>query len=1272
MPISSLHHAKSNGTSLFAVLSLNILQSLDEDKIQKLADLNIYSIGDLLHYKPILHSQILMAISNREIGHDIELEQYLSNTFVNTPLSQIPDLKVSSIINVSSTDENILNTAFNVIKIRDLAQFQPFIEAQMYLNDDQEVFNEPASAPEDLMPKIIGSTSTIARFNNFIKDDELVLNTKFTISNPADGANAELYNIFHTKYPKLAFGLIAGFKQEWVNMGTHLGEVIHSLALAPGESVNIVKIDWYRRESSRRSENTIVDEKLSSNLVHTRALNEVVKTTAREHLFGETSLDAATKNSGFGLTASAASASSESGSISGDLGILGIPLKIVGSFIKSVAGAIGISAVYSKNKQTGTLTSTSDGLREVVGSLQQNINEATVQNSSNVRSLYSTVIVTDQQQETENINTRTVTNYNHSHALTIQYYEVLQRYEIINKLEKWEPIVFVPFKPIDFNIDIIKKYWFILKGPIKENFSEKYEIYNQFITNFSGTNPEFDLNGNIVVEKIKFNLSGYSSGPYIHYSFGQSFTAQEPQRHIEVSINQPAIVSKLVVNSPSDIITNRPLSDFDTLNMGWSPPMSPKTPTNSNSQCSIHINLEFTLKDEESRSTVVTMSYSRTMSYLELYQMSFSPILIKNNLEVEIRNQLDNLSNITNTDLQEEIIQHFTHNKYAYTRFLLSSIESDQLIDIIESISWMANGTNFNLTNYIHPSPLAISENYLMFSPRKMPKEYRGDLIWQKISSLNSLLSEYKKSNANRIKDTVFLPTAGVFAEAILGRSNASEFVDPRRFWNWQDSPIPFSAPQIAALQAGNHVVSDSSSELIPNIPASNLNIINPPQYPLPNALASAFQAVQNGNMFRDMAGSANLGSILGNLANLANNTATLAGNLSGQAAENALNGAIELGKQVAGMVNKAEENWGSMNSIVARPPQNPTEKAGLLNTIEDVNKRNPKNENYTPKEKAVLVSQGFDYDSLIASNDPNFSTPQNINTCSNFFDYNLQGGLRFPMEIEISKTNRVFLTINSSNFSIDYCFSPTISMEEKYVFISIMNSHLNDLAFIGEPSKKIINLINTSRYVLSFDTTRSSDSLWLNTPLKATGDKFKQSEFATSFLEINRVKIEQCKRKIAKIADSISKQSGIQVGFLETELRLSGLYVEILHIMQYELEYELETYYQRNGYPDYYIPEIIWESPEAFGKMYGYQPNETRSMNLLNEQIRAIINFRLNKGITLDANVLRPIECARKYWLNKNITVQNLADCGIIFDPENEQLITNYNLNPNDCYCSI
>ncbi|MBK8703971.1 MAG: hypothetical protein IPN33_10325 [Saprospiraceae bacterium] len=100
------------------------------------------------------------------------------------------------------------------------------------------------------------------------------------------------------------------------------------------------------------------------------------------------------------------------------------------------------------------------------------------------------------------------------------------------------------------------------------------------------------------------------------------------------------------------------------------------------------------------------------------------------------------------------------------------------------------------------------------------------------------------------MQDTVYLPTAGVFAEAILGRANASEYVNPRRFWNWQDSPIPHLAPQIAAITAGNHTVTDPSGVLTPNVPTSNLNIINPPQYPLTTSLDNALLAVQNGNMF--------------------------------------------------------------------------------------------------------------------------------------------------------------------------------------------------------------------------------------------------------------------------------------------------------------------------------------------------------------------------------------------------------------------------------------
>ena len=54
------------------------------------------------------------------------------------------------------------------------------------------------------------------------------------------------------------------------------------------------------------------------------------------------------------------------------------------------------------------------------------------------------------------------------------------------------------------------------------------------------------------------------------------------------------------------------------------------------------------------------------------------------------------------------------------------------------------------------------------------------------------------------------VPSGGVFAEAVLGRFNSAEKLDITRFWNWQDSPIPIQAPDIAAIQAGTRKTDDN------------------------------------------------------------------------------------------------------------------------------------------------------------------------------------------------------------------------------------------------------------------------------------------------------------------------------------------------------------------------------------------------------------------------------------------------------------------------------
>ena len=87
------------------------------------------------------------------------------------------------------------------------------------------------------------------------------------------------------------------------------------------------------------------------------------------------------------------------------------------------------------------------------------------------------MIITDQQVEEENILTRNVTNYNHSHALTIQYYEVIQKYQISTSIASIEYILWIQFHPLNFTIDTVQEYWYLLKLAVARFDSD---LLNQF------------------------------------------------------------------------------------------------------------------------------------------------------------------------------------------------------------------------------------------------------------------------------------------------------------------------------------------------------------------------------------------------------------------------------------------------------------------------------------------------------------------------------------------------------------------------------------------------------------------------------------------------------------------------------------------------------------------------------------------------------------------------------------------------------------------------
>ena len=57
------------------------------------------------------------------------------------------------------------------------------------------------------------------------------------------------------------------------------------------------------------------------------------------------------------------------------------------------------------------------------------------------------------QSEHEEVSTRIVANYNHMHALTVQYFEVVQLYRIVSELHRVDRCMFVPLELLDFSGD---------------------------------------------------------------------------------------------------------------------------------------------------------------------------------------------------------------------------------------------------------------------------------------------------------------------------------------------------------------------------------------------------------------------------------------------------------------------------------------------------------------------------------------------------------------------------------------------------------------------------------------------------------------------------------------------------------------------------------------------------------------------------------------------------------------------------------------------------
>jgi hypothetical protein len=229
-------------------------------------------------------------------------------------------------------------------------------------------------------------------------------------------------------YDRPAEGVIVTTQQEWLPRAIGLGRLLHSLTLAPGESTRVALVDWSRRVTALTRESTSQVEAVTEEAERRRGIDEVTNATARELQSGS----------------SAATSNTSSTSRGGTAGI--------STFFWSAGG----SASSANSRGIATNVSRTSGSREVTSNTTQHIQDRTQQQATSARDRHAVAVVETSEAESAMASTRVVTNYNHMHALTIEYWEVIQEYELRTWTKRCDRCLFIPMQVVRFNADVFK------------------------------------------------------------------------------------------------------------------------------------------------------------------------------------------------------------------------------------------------------------------------------------------------------------------------------------------------------------------------------------------------------------------------------------------------------------------------------------------------------------------------------------------------------------------------------------------------------------------------------------------------------------------------------------------------------------------------------------------------------------------------------------------------------------------------------------------------
>jgi hypothetical protein len=893
-----------------------------------LAKINIKSVFDLaasgtMHAAALAAGEDLVshAPAPPRLALDVVDDQHASK--------QLQDLATQPLAALRAIDDQTgaeLQAALAVSSLRDLGLWPPYVAARSILaisNGSAEA-GVDGQTPPDLLPAMGRYPTERVQYQVIVlgqildgRDRDGDTRSAIEGSGPIDVTVGALEG-----FTRPAVGALLTYTQSWYTAGLALGQLLHSVALAPGESTRVAMIDWSRRTGARSSEAITETEALSAEMTRARALNEVVNAVATESQTGF--------SQAFGT-----GVGTETGSGAG----AALDLSKIAKFPLSVAA--GVTGSFGIGFSTATSFATTNGRRQVDATMSQNITDRTQQAASSVRNRWATVVREVSQQESERISTRALTNFNHMHALTVQYYEVVQLHRTVVELARVERCLFVPMKLVDFRdaatvtrykgviaaaglvpgvqalaladpdsllmkVPLLRGNWpeerldamsFFFFGDrsglrLGSPASRALTVSDQWFMNAMGWNEE------VPIESVSFEGP---DGRRVTYPVKDWHPTRDDGTGTRFSLNATLGDQTRPASAQYRRITARrkPASATDTSSddtaAGSGPPTAPEPTT-----WSVWIRL--------------LSSDPKAGDDREVGSLYLDVTIPEHGQEFTLL-EFDRAVDI------HELVEHLQNNREHYSQAIWRSLDGASLGHLLDGFTVTLDGERRALAQVVDSAPIGVAGNYLLL---RMPAAADDD-SWQQF------LQDKGMHAGSRREDIVPLPTGGVFAEAVLGRSNAAERIDLTRFWNWQDSPSPVTAPEIAAIQSGSRAQSEPGGP--GQLGAPVVNIQNAPALPDPQGFVPALQALANGDLFRDMSGLSGTQQLARAYLEEAMRGATEAGRQAGQN----LQAAADFASRTAGRgdATASSGRWGG-----AGTPNTMTGEGGRLNYGRDLDDR--------------------------------------------------------------------------------------------------------------------------------------------------------------------------------------------------------------------------------------------------------------------------------------------------------------------------------------------